>query len=281
MQHNHLVKKFAKVVLNEVQRVEVGIAQKLGMIDFPVPPNSSMRKTSSRSIKHYYLSGIQTALPIATCALREKVALDQNIRVLDFGCGVGRQLLQFAHRFPAPEYHACDIDDTSVAYVQRTFPQVRALVNQFHPPLPFSDGCFDMVYSVSTFSHFCMEDQRPWLRELARVTKSGGRCFLTIEGEAALSPLAETLGVSRDSLADQLRQRGALYKEYEDLNEALQGHDTLRLASLLVGVRGSYGNTVLSAEYVVAEWNSAEFEVVDIVKGIIDYRQDLVILRRK
>ena len=83
-----LIKEAGKVLLNIAQASLVRAATGVGLIDFPVPPNSSMRKTSSKTVSHYYHSGIRCYLPIATMALHYGVELDRNISILDFGCGV-------------------------------------------------------------------------------------------------------------------------------------------------------------------------------------------------
>ena len=53
MDHSNPIKKFAKIGLNQFQRVQVAIARMFGLVDFPVPANSSMRKTSSKKVKHF------------------------------------------------------------------------------------------------------------------------------------------------------------------------------------------------------------------------------------
>ncbi|MDN5848642.1 MAG: class I SAM-dependent methyltransferase [Nitrococcus sp.] len=281
MDHAHPIKKMAKLGLNQLQRFQVELEQGLGIIDYPVPPNSSMRKTSSRSIRHYYISGIQTVMPIVTCALHQGIALNERIRILDFGCGVARQLLHFTRRYPNPAYYACDVDETSIAFVQKAYPQVEAYVNAFHPPLKYLDASFDLIYSVSIFSHLNREDQKSWLAELARVVKPGGYCFLTTEGMAAMGHLTSTFGMEEAACARKLAEQGILYKEYDFLHDSIKNQNTFKVASLLVGIEGSYGNTVVAPEYIRSEWTNADFEVVQIIEGIIDYRQDLVILRRK
>lgn len=281
VEHAHPIKKMAKLGLNQLQRFQAALGQGLGVIDFPVPPNSSMRKTSSRSMRHYYISGIQTVVPIVTCALQRGVALNGRIRILDFGCGVARQLLHFTRHYPNPSYYACDVDDSSIAFVQKAYPQVEAHVNPFHPPLKYPDGFFDLIYSVSIFSHLNVDDQKSWLAELARITKPGGYCFLTTEGRAALGHLTSTFGMDDAALARELAEQGIIYKEYDFLRDSIQKQNTFKVASLLVGIEGSYGNTVLAPQYIRSEWGDADFEVLDIIEGIIDYRQDLVILRRR
>jgi SAM-dependent methyltransferase len=208
------------------------------------------------------------------------VKLHENIRVLDFGCGVGRQLLHFTRNYPNPAYFACDVDDTSVAFISRNYPGVQAHTNGFSPPLDYPAGHFDMVYAVSIFSHLAPADHEPWLAELARITKPGGCCFLTTEGYTALPSLAGVYRSTAGDLREQLNRKGCLYREYDYYAEAIRTRDTLRSTSLLVGVEGSYGNTVLSPEYIREHWSGSGLEVVDIVEGVIDHRQDLVVLRR-
>ena len=106
MKKQWYAKKLAKAGYNYYQAGVVALATAAGIIDFPVPPNSSMRKTGTHTIRKFYESGIRTYLPIAVAALREGVDLFSGIRVLDFGCGVGRQLLHFTRRYPAPSYSA-------------------------------------------------------------------------------------------------------------------------------------------------------------------------------
>ncbi|MGH8511613.1 MAG: class I SAM-dependent methyltransferase [Gammaproteobacteria bacterium] len=281
MNYTRLFKKLVKRGIDELQHVFVAVARCFGVIDYPVPPNSSMRKTSSRSIRHYYISGIQTALPIATTAIRERVALHEKINILDFGCGVGRQLLHFTRHYPNPNYYACDIDDTSIEFVCKEYPQVNAYASRFHPPLKYENNFFDSVYSVSIFSHLSIEDHRPWLNELARITKPGGYCFLTIEGRTALDALASDFNTDTNKLEQDLKKQGYLYKEYDFLKTSVQNQNVLRGASFLVGVEGSYGNMAMSLEHIKKEWDTEQFQVIDIIEGIIDYRQDLVILKRK
>jgi hypothetical protein len=73
-----------------------------------------MRKTLGKTVRHYYLSGVSCYLPIATVALQVGIRLSEKINILDFGGGVGRQLLQFTRNFPAPAYFACDVDCSAI-----------------------------------------------------------------------------------------------------------------------------------------------------------------------
>ncbi|HEY3835395.1 MAG TPA: class I SAM-dependent methyltransferase [Bryobacteraceae bacterium] len=272
------LRESAKLILNGAQRGYVAAGRAVGIVDFPVPRFSSMKKTSSTSIRHYYVSGITCSLPIVTMALNHGVRLRENINVLDFGCGVGRQLLHLTRQFPAPRYFACDVDSTLVEFIEQNYPTVRAHVTRFDPPLPFEAGSMDMIYSVSTFSHINPEHQKSWLKELRRITRPGGYCFLTTEGWTALRMMGRLLDI--EAAGKQLRETGIFYKEYDFYPVETQRRNLSPTVNLLRGIDQSYGSTVITPEFVREKWPAAGFEVVNVVEGIIDARQDLIILRR-
>lgn len=274
---NPLMKELAKTVLNVGQAGIVWTATKAGFIDFPVPPNSSMRKTSSKTISHYYVSGIGCYLPIATMALHYRVALDHNISMLDFGCGVARELLHFQRHYPNPRYFACDVDATSVEFVHNNF-SVDCYKNEFHPPLRYDTSSMDMIYSVSTFSHLNPSDHAPWLQELFRVTKPGGFCFLTTEGRTAFHMMRDAFPDASDE--KKLRDSGLLYREYPFMEDERHRRYRISIANIATGIAGSYGNTVLTPEYIRTTWPFSGFDVLEVIEGIIDHRQDLVVLRK-
>jgi len=279
MKNHGLPKKLLKLGLNQVQNCIVGAARLAGIINFPVPPNSSMRKTSTGSLWGFYVAGLRASLPIAACARREGVRLDQKIRILDFGCGVGRPLLHLTRMYPVPSFYACDIDHTSVAFIQKGYPQVQAYTSKFSPPLAYESGFFDMIYSVSIFSHLNMDDQMTWLKELARVTKPGGHVLLSTEGFTSLPYRCPAMRVEEAACRAQLEREGFYYLESPDWQENVQHQNTLAVTSLYVGIERSYGTTILSADYIRRHWPGAGFEVCAVVEGVID-GQDLVVLRR-
>jgi SAM-dependent methyltransferase len=272
-----LIKELAKLTLNVAQAGFVSVATKVGYIDFPVPPNSSMRKTSSKTITHYYISGIRCYLPIATMALHYGVKLDDDICILDFGCGVARELVHFQKFYPRPRYFACDVDGTHVDFVQKHF-KIQCYNNEFKPPLRYDTASMDMIYSVSTFSHLSPPDHGPWLTELCRVTKPGQFCFLTTEGLTALRFMKNEFSDLSDE--KQLRETGVLYKEYPFMAVERRRRYKIPIANVGLGFTGSYGNTVLLPDYIRSAWPASGFEVIDVIEGIVDHRQDLVVLRK-
>jgi SAM-dependent methyltransferase len=171
-----LLKTIGKAILDKYQSMKVALLRAMGVIDFPVPPNSRMRGTSSNTIRHYYESGLTTTLPIITAAYVEGLDLRASAEVLDFGCGVGRQLLHFKRNYPNLKLHACDVNNRSIEFIQSAYPSVESYTSKFLPPLEYPNLKFDLIYSVSIFSHLNIRDHELWLQELARITRAGGPC---------------------------------------------------------------------------------------------------------
>jgi SAM-dependent methyltransferase len=241
-----------------------------------------MRRTGPKSLWQYYHGGLRCYLPIAVLAEREGVQLRSSINVLDFGCGVGRQLLHFCRDYARPTYFACDVHPQYVEFIRRAYPRVTTYTSGFAPPLNYDDNHFDLVYSVSVFSHLHPDDHIPWLKELSRVVKPGGYALLTIEGATAVRRrmAAKVWREDPDDAVSVLERDGVRFAEYDDLTWHKSHEGDKFVGSKYAGIRGPYGNTAMSPAYIKTQWSGAGFEVKSIVEGVIDRRQDVVVLRR-
>jgi hypothetical protein len=150
-----LLKKVAKFFIDKGQWIEGKLLTAVGVIDFKVPPNSSMRESSSTNIRHNYESGLTTTISIVTAAYLQELDLRQPADVLDFGRGVGRQLLQLARRYPKQNLHACDVNGRSIAYLQRAYPKIESYANAFspHSSFPTPNSTFFFRFRFFSFEH--------------------------------------------------------------------------------------------------------------------------------
>ncbi len=129
-------------------------------------------------------------------------------RVLDVGCGTG-VLARAAHRRTGPNgaVAAVDPNDGMLAVARRNEPAIdwRSGVAE---SLPFEDRSFD--HTISEFAAMFFTDRRVALREMARVTATGGTVtIVTWSGldrtpgyEAMIDLIADELG---ETVADALR----------------------------------------------------------------------------
>ena len=256
----------------------IAAARLLGLTKYRFPRNSYIRKTGGKSALEYYYSGIRTYLPIVTMAHAHGIELNDPVHVLDFGAGVGRQLLHFTKYFPNGHYSACDVDADAIAYLKQTFLSVDAYVSNFNPPLKYSSGSIDLVYTVSTFSHFSPSDHLPWLQEFARILRPGGLAMITTEGETAMR-------VDREQFTEEFRaelaQNGVAYREYAWLGNARAKQPLAGVANSAKGLTGSYGATLVARGYMEGLAQKAGFDIAAFASGVIDHRQDLFVLRRR
>jgi hypothetical protein len=190
--------------------------------------------------------------------------LHEFTRVLDWGVGCGR----LARHFPkthAAALTGCDIDDDNVAWCSEHLPGTFVACSMA-PPLPFADGSFDLIYSVSVFTHFLEPMQLKWLEELARVMKRDSLLLTTIHGQTAID-FGQYEPEKDQRMREEVRTRGIVFS---DSNTQLDGH---------VDHRGEYVNVFHDLGYVRRVWGRF-FEVAHILPGYIG-THDLVVLRKR
>ncbi|HUR87035.1 MAG TPA: class I SAM-dependent methyltransferase [Solirubrobacteraceae bacterium] len=108
----------------------------------------------------------------------------QGKRVLDFGCGSGKVMRHFLPEAAGCELWGCDIDERSIAWINRALsPPLHAFANGEAPPLDVPGARFDLVWSVSVFTHLT-DHWAGWLAELHRVLAPGGLAIISFLGGA-------------------------------------------------------------------------------------------------
>ncbi len=135
-------------------------------------------------------------------------------RWLDFGCGCGR----VARHLIAPQaparpgvrdlaYTGVDVDGRQIAWAARHLPG-RFEVIPTAPPTGLSSAAFDVIFTISVFTHLDEGPQLAWLGELARLLRPGGLLLATTHAPeiARTSP-----GVTATELA-QLERDGFLFR---------------------------------------------------------------------
>jgi ubiquinone/menaquinone biosynthesis C-methylase UbiE len=103
-------------------------------------------------------------------------------RVLEIGCGQGRDCLFFASK--NLEVTALDYSQTAINNLLEKLQKnmhINALVHDMKKPLPFDDGMFDAVYSHMFFSMRLTTDELRFVfQEVKRVLKNNGFHFFSI-----------------------------------------------------------------------------------------------------
>lgn len=130
--------------------------------------------------------------------------LEPGCTVLDIGCGCGRLARQLVPNACVSSYIGMDVVSTNVEwcenFIQRLWPEKARFFNydlysaEYNPSgalqsanltFPCAAGSVDLAIAASVFTHLLEPDARHYLRETARVLKTGGRAFLSIHSSPA------------------------------------------------------------------------------------------------
>jgi SAM-dependent methyltransferase len=175
-------------------------------------------------------------------------------RALDFGCGSGKVMRHFLPEAADCELWGCDIDERSIDWINAELsPPLHAFANAEVPPLDQPTASFDLVWSVSVFTHLT-DHWAGWLSELHRVLRPGGLAIVSFLG-------------------------GAMYEVWTD--EAWEP-DRIGMTVLNHGQDWELGGpTVFHSPWWLREHWGRAFEIVQMREGIAPREHGLVLLRRR
>lgn len=116
---------------------------------------------------------------IAATAAEFSEQLPAGSRILDAGCGPGRDL----ERFTANGHHPVGLDMSPEFLKEaRKFAQVILGDLRF---LPFEDDAFDALWASASLVHLPRADALKALEEISRVTKPGALVYISVKHEGS------------------------------------------------------------------------------------------------
>jgi SAM-dependent methyltransferase len=119
--------------------------------------------------RHWWYRGRRTVIERVVCSL----GLPAQARILDAGCGSGRNMVEFARHGVVT---GVELSSTSVALArERGCGQV---IEGSVLEMPFADASFDLAASLDVIEH--LEDDLAALRELRRTVARGGALLVTV-----------------------------------------------------------------------------------------------------
>ena len=131
---------------------------------------SKYRKVSR--LRHLWYPDCRTIIP--------EMDLDDDLQILDVGCGNGRLMFTLAGFLPKCEFYAID---SSISAIKKCIRKNKNDLIKFSlaaaEKLPFGDEYFDIITCTNTF-HLLPQRVRA-IDEMHRVLKPGGKMFL-LEG---------------------------------------------------------------------------------------------------
>jgi SAM-dependent methyltransferase len=198
-------------------------------------------------------------------------------RVLDFGAGCGRMIRFLSDHTDKYEPFASDVNAQHMTWCQENLAGVRSFKNEALPPLAAEAGAFDLVYSLSVFTHLSEPAANAWMQEMQRILAPGGIVIFTTHGRRALETIRDstvhqqmflTTPEEASAMMENLPRLGFIFLKYPS--------STLDAA----GTGSEYGNSFIHADYVRSRWQE-NFEQLDYIPAGLRGWQDVVVMRRK
>jgi SAM-dependent methyltransferase len=240
-----------------------------------IPPRRLRARTGAPGAREF-ADGGRRAAEALTAVLEGAGGSVADVRdVLDFGCGSGRVLPHIAALAPNARCTGCDVDAAAITWAARHLPALDWSLSGAVPPLPFAADQFDVVYSISVFSHLDETLQDRWLAELRRVLAPGGMALLTVHGPSAFEQF-RTGEVRTRWCPPSAFSRGPLADDELVFEPYLR---SVFNRAELPGVGASYGLTFHGHGYLRGHW-PAWLEVLDVRARAVSDWQDVVVCRK-
>jgi len=226
----------------------------------PPPKHLQVRVVGSYS-PQFIWSGFNTFRQLDATLLRHvNRQFTARDTILDFGCGCGRIIRAFNYLLRSQRLHGTDIDLEAIDWLKGNYRELAHFeVNPHMPPMVYKDETFDLIYSISIFTHLPEDMQFAWLSELRRVAKPGAYLMLTTHGEKHFKNLQGDEKV-------RMTEKGFYYRESN--------------ASLTDGLPVFYQTSYHTPSYVRQEW-SRYFDVITVVPEGLDNWQDVILLQKR
>lgn len=154
----------------------------LGVDGLPLPTPALMLSVAGTTDIAWFQQGGGLARQALEDTLeRHQLSLEGMDSILEFGGGCGR-VVRHLQDLPG-QVHATDWNTKATAWCSENLRFAKIATNKLAPPLPYADESFDLIYTLSVFTHMGEDLQLPWMSELQRVLRPGGHLIVTTHGE--------------------------------------------------------------------------------------------------
>jgi len=148
-------------------------------------------------------------------------------RILDVGCGTGEDLALIRSDYLDTKLYGIDADPRIIDAAKRKNEEGCLNINfsvALAEELPFKNEFFDAVLCVLTLHHLPTEYKKQALKEMFRVLKPDGKCFLVVFSRPENSVLARLISIqnllehTRDNYQNKIPQfvREAGFRNVEE-----------------------------------------------------------------
>jgi SAM-dependent methyltransferase len=210
---------------------------------------------------HWWFVGRRAILDSFLQGICDKLrAADNELRILDVGCGTGANLEMLS---AYGEAEGVDVSDDALEFCrQKGLKAQKGLAEQ----LPFADETFDLTTALDVVEH--LDDDVAGLREMYRVTKRGGYSLIFVPAFMWLWGVQDDISnhrirYTKRQIVERLRTAGyqverATYANWTFFAPILGGRVLMRLTGLkpasennitISGLNGVFGRLFASERF--------------------------------
>ena len=158
--------------------------------DITLPPDYLIYESFRMDYNKYFYGGLETCRWLIS--MLEKHIILKNVSILDWGCGPGR----IVRHLPVLLGKSCkiygtDYNETSIKWCKENIKGAVFSQNSMSPPMAFNDNSFDIILSISIFTHLSEKNHVDWFNELLRVAKQNAILLFSTQGKAFLNKLSK------------------------------------------------------------------------------------------
>jgi ubiquinone/menaquinone biosynthesis C-methylase UbiE len=155
--------------------------ERAGDSQLPVPsPDISLWNST---FGDYLTSGKSNVATMKRILESSGFGIKEGNRVLDFGCAAGRMIRWLDDAAKQCEIWGVDVNAEQIIWCQKHLaPPFYFSTITTAPHVPFEDGYFDLIYAGSVFTNIA-DLADAWFLELKRVTRPGGRLYITVHDQ--------------------------------------------------------------------------------------------------
>lgn len=225
-----------------------------------IPPKHLQIRASGAYYPDFFNLGKIILSEINELLISTHTSIEKCNKILDFGCGCGRMLFPLSKLVDPAKIFGTDIDNEAIKWLSQKANIFGGLnTNTHNPPFNYKEATFDLIYSVSVFTHLPENMQFEWLKELSRITVSGGYVILSIHGNSHAKKLPK-------EIQSILKEKGFYYPNSN--------------IGTTKGLPSFYQTSYHTKEYVINKW-SKYFDVISYQEDGIGKSHDVVLLKKK
>lgn len=103
---------------------------------------------------------------------------NSQLKIMDFGSGIGESIPYVQKYFNNFELTCVDVSARSLDIAEKNYPNIARYIHFDGVQIPIKNDYFDIIYAACVFHHIDNVDHGPIIKELYRVLKPRGHFFL-------------------------------------------------------------------------------------------------------